>query len=317
MTALLVFALEEGLIDGALVTNMREDRPLEPQPFIARTRDEIISAAKSKYCPVPANIALKEILKEEGKFAVVGLPCHIHGIRKAEAVNKKLKEKIALHLGILCGHSDTFSETEFILQKYAIKKEHVVQLDYRGQGWPGSMSIHLRNGMVRSIPYEEYINLHGLRFFMPGRCNLCADSISKLSDITFMDAWLPEIVAQDNTGKSIIVSRTRAGEALCQSAKLKRVIELEEITSNKVAQSQGKMALSNKDLKACFYFSRLFGGSIPNYNMKLPRSGPINYLRALVTYFNMWASSKGYMWKFIDLLLRLESRIFRQVKSRM
>jgi coenzyme F420 hydrogenase subunit beta len=47
------FALEEGIIDGALVTRMKKDRPLEPEPFIARTREEIIEASKSKYCGVP------------------------------------------------------------------------------------------------------------------------------------------------------------------------------------------------------------------------------------------------------------------------
>ncbi|MCK4734712.1 MAG: 4Fe-4S binding protein, partial [Methanophagales archaeon] len=61
ITQLLIFALEEGIIDGALVTRMKKDSPLEPEPFIARTREEIIEASKSKYCPVPANIALKEI----------------------------------------------------------------------------------------------------------------------------------------------------------------------------------------------------------------------------------------------------------------
>ena len=317
VTTLLIFALEEGLIDGALVTRMNREKPLEPEQFIARTREEIISAARSKYCPVPANIALKEILKEEGKFAVVGLPCHIHGIRKAEVVNKKLKEKIALHLGVLCGHTDSFRETEFILKKYAINKEQVVQLDYRGKGWPGAMTIHLRKGGIKSIPYEEYIYLHGLRLFTPWRCNLCADSISRLADITFMDAWLPEIMAQDKTGKSIIVSRTGVGERLCQNAKLKRIAELEKIDSDRVSQSQGKMALSNKDLEAFFNLSRLFRHSIPNYNMQLPCSGPVNYLRALVTYFNMWVSSRSYTQKFINPLLWLETRILRQVKSRM
>jgi len=79
VTALFIFALEKGLIDGALVTGMKKDKPLEPEPFIARTREKIISARGSKYCSVPANIALKEILKakEEERFAVVGLPCHI------------------------------------------------------------------------------------------------------------------------------------------------------------------------------------------------------------------------------------------------
>ena len=58
VTQLLIFALEEGIIDGALVTGMKKDNPLEPEPFIARTREEIIEASKSKYCPVPANICL-------------------------------------------------------------------------------------------------------------------------------------------------------------------------------------------------------------------------------------------------------------------
>ncbi|GAI03623.1 unnamed protein product, partial [marine sediment metagenome] len=117
VTALLIFALEQGLIDGALVTKMRENNPLEPQSFIARTAEEIISAAKSKYCPVPANIALKQLLKEEGMFAVVGLPCHIHGVRKAELVNSKLKEKVALRLGLFCSQTPSFFATEYILQK--------------------------------------------------------------------------------------------------------------------------------------------------------------------------------------------------------
>lgn len=102
VTQLLIFAIEEGIIDGALVTRMKKDNPLEPEPFIARTKEEIIEATGSKYCPVPANITLKEILNSKGgeKFAVVGLPCHILGIRNVEQINKKLKSKIVLHLGI-------------------------------------------------------------------------------------------------------------------------------------------------------------------------------------------------------------------------
>jgi coenzyme F420 hydrogenase subunit beta len=118
VTQLLVFALEEGVIDGALVTRMKKDNPLEPEPFIARSKEEIIEASKSKYCPVPANIVLKEILEsEDGKrFAVVGLPCHIHGIRKAELINKKLKAKIVLHFGLFCSHTVDFLGDRFLVR---------------------------------------------------------------------------------------------------------------------------------------------------------------------------------------------------------
>ncbi len=156
VTSLLIFALEGKLIDGALVTKMRADRPLEPQSFIARTREDLISAARSKYCPVPANVALNEILKAEGRFAVVGLPCHMHGIIKAEASSPKLNGKIAFHLGLMCSHSNSFLMTDFILKWLKLGREEVRKIDYRGQGWPGVMSIRASNGTQTSIPFEKY-----------------------------------------------------------------------------------------------------------------------------------------------------------------
>ena len=155
VTALLIHMLEDGLIDGALVTRMKRDKPLEPEPFIARTKEEIIEARGSKYCPVPANVALREILEAEEweRFAVVGLPCHIHGIRKAEQINKKLKERIVLHIGIVCNHAPTILATEFLLEKIKVKKEDVKKLDYRGEGWPGGMAITTKNGNKIFVPH--------------------------------------------------------------------------------------------------------------------------------------------------------------------
>ncbi len=67
VTALLAFALEQGIIDGAVVTRMSKERVLEPEPFIARTIEELVEASKSKYCPVPINIVLKDILNSKDK----------------------------------------------------------------------------------------------------------------------------------------------------------------------------------------------------------------------------------------------------------
>jgi coenzyme F420 hydrogenase subunit beta len=247
VTALLIFALEEKLIDGALVTKMREDRPLEPQPFIARTREEIISASKSKYCPVPANIALKEILKSKDgeRFAVVGLPCHIHGIRKAEVVNKKLKERITLHLGIFCANSDSFLETDFLLQKYHIERGDVAQLNYRGSGWPGCMTIRTKDGASKSVPYNEYIMWHSHWFFTPRRCTFCSDGLAELADISLGDAWLPEM-KNDEVGQSIIISRHEKAERILRDVVLKRVANVEKISAKRVAQSQIGLLYSKK-----------------------------------------------------------------------
>ena len=306
VTALLLFALVKGMIDGALVTKMSEENPLEPQPFIARTKEEIISACKSKYCPVPANIALREILKEDGKFAVVGLPCHIHGVRKAESANKKLKEKIVLHVGIFCSHTDTFWQTEFLLNKLGIKEEDVAKIDYRGEGWPGMMSVLLKNGKKVSVPYSEATSLHGLWLHALLRCAFCCDLTAELADVSCGDAWLPEVLTNEKMGKSIVIPRTKIGEALCEEAVQDRYIMIEKTSAYKVKQSGDMMQTKKRDIKTRFFIQRLFNKSIPFYNTTLLRPRPINHLRGALVYLNAWVSSKDYLRRFIGPLSRIE-----------
>ena len=317
VTALLLFALEKGIITGALVTRMKKDKPLEPEPFIARSREEIIEASKSKYCPVPANMMLKEILnsKEGEKFAVVGLPCHIHGVRKAESANKKLKEKVVLHLGIFCSHTDTFWQTEFLLKKLDLKEEDVAKIDYRGEGWPGSMSVLLKDGRNVSVPYSEATSLHGLWLHALLRCAFCCDLTAELADLSCGDAWLPEILANEKLGKSIIVSRTKIGEALCLEAAQNGYIKIEKTSSYKVKQSGDMMQTKKKDINVRFLIRRLFNRAIPAYNTTLLRPGPINYLRGMLVYLNAWVSSKRYLRRFIGPSSRIEMLLISSLRQ--
>jgi len=295
ITQLLIFALEERIIDGALVTRMKKDKPLEPEPFIARTTEEIIEASKSKYCPVPANVALKEILESEDgeRFAVVGLPCHINGIRKAERINKSLKEKISFHIGIFCGHTPNFLGTKFLLDKLGIEKEDVKNLSYRGEGWPGSMKISLESGELLLLP-DYWGGLFGLNFFTPARCLLCSDGICELADIAFGDAWLPEL-SDDKIGKSIMVSKSEMGEQLLKAMKLKNRIGLVEISAKKVIQSQaGMLHFKKKNLNAR---SKLFKAVPKNDNIL--KSDAMDYFIALSPYLNSCISSNSLLRKVL------------------
>ena len=295
VTALLIFALEEGMIDGALVTRMKRDNPLEPEPFIARIKEEIIEASKSKYCPVPANVALKEILESEDseRFAVVGLPCHIHGIRKAEQINKKLKEKIVLHIGIFCNHAPNFWGTKLLLQKLKVREDEVIKLDYRGEGRPGSMKISQKSGELELLP--DYWSFVGAYFFYPTRCLMCSDGICELADISFGDAWLPEL-SDDKIGKSMIISKSEIGEKILQAMKLKNEIELNKVNAKKVIQSQaGMLYFKKKSLNAR---SKLFK-VVPKYNIQsnlnLLEPDVIDRLLVLFPYLNSYASSKSVL----------------------
>lgn len=252
ITQILITALEDGLITGALVTRANKHNPLLFEPYLARSKEEIIDASKSKYCPVPANVALRDILeaKKGEKFAVVGLPCHIEGIRKAELINRELDKKIVLHLGLFCNHSPNFWGTRLMLRKLGVNEKDVEKLDYRGEGSPGYMKITCKNGVVKRISLQKYWNFIGSNFFYPTRCLMCSDGISELADICFGDAWLPEYSKNDKIGTSVVVTKNERSEELLAFMKSKGYIELKEITARKVIRSQYRMLYFKKKTSA-------------------------------------------------------------------
>lgn len=314
VTQLLIFALEKGIIDGALVTRMRKDKPLEPEPFIAGTRKEIISASKSKYCPVPINEALRCVIKEEGKFAVVGLPCHIHGIRKAENCIKGLREKIVLRLGIMCSHTVSFFGTELLLKKLGAPPTQIKEIAYRGQGWPGYMLIKLKNGSNIYVPYvgnwNAYWPIFSCFFFTPKRCLMCLDETNEMSDISFGDAWVPELKDERN-GESIVVARTVKGQEILNFADSEGAIFLKSIKCDKVRQSQAEpLKFKKDDIKARLSIIKALGQKIPEYNLEYssyPRSLS-SYIRSFFVLYNTRAAEKR---SFEKILVYIPFQLFR------
>lgn len=309
---LLIFALERGMIDGALVVGMKKDRPLEPHPFIARTREEILSASKSKYCPVSMNEALHQILKEDGRFALVGLPCHIHGIRKAERHYKILQKRVVFRFGLFCSRTANFFGTEFLLEKMGIRKKHVIELNYRGQGWPGSMSVRLLDGSSFSMPcvgWNAYWPIFSSFLFTPLRCIMCPDHTNELADVSLGDAWLPEL-KHERLGESVIVTRTKAAENLLALMSSEGAVSLRPIQPEKVKKSQAEPLKFKKDdfgtrltiLKSMRKETPIFGQS-PNLLPSFVAS-----LRTFYAYFNIKASSNK---RFRSLLIYVPFPLFR------
>lgn len=292
---ILIFALENQIIDGALVTRAKKDKPLETEPFIARSEEEILSAFGSRYCPVSANKALKQILAKAGRFAVVGLPCHIHGIRKAELLNPKLKEKIVWHISLMCSHTVSFLGTEFIIQKMHVPKEQVSQLSYRGKGWPGAMTIKLKNKSLFSIPlvgsWISYWPIFSSFFFTPTRCTMCPDQTGELADISLGDAWLPEL-RSDKIGKSIIITRTQAAESILSEMASSKAISIIQVYPEKVRQSQLlNLKCKKDDLSTRLSMIRFLGKQVPNFIPAQNSWSLAAFLRALYIYFNIKISS--------------------------
>lgn len=306
VTQILISALEKGIINGALVTRMKKDNPLVPEPFMARTKEEILSAMGSKYCPVPANIMLKEIIKSKSgeKFAIVGLPCHLMGIRKAEMLIPKLKEKIVLHCGIFCGATKSFIGTEYLLKKNNVKKEDIEFIRYRGKGWPGYLQIKSKNAQKKIIlnSYYYYGGLFGM-FFKNKACLSCNDYSNELTDISFGDAW--GIEKEHTNGTSLIVVRTKFADEILNKFYLEKKIFIKKldidqfISSKTTITFKKKLPIKNTQI---FYISTWFS----EYLYAIP------FLNSLSTHTNREVRCM-FLWTF-NIVILIMHKVGRTLK---
>ncbi len=305
ISQLLISALEAGLIDGTLITRMDKNKPLKPEPFIARTRQEILDAAKSKYCPVPLNIAFKQVLSADGQYAYVGLPCHIHGLRKAQQLNEKLRKRIILTIGIFCSHNDSFGSTRYMLNRLKVPPFDVAAINYRGQGWPGVFSVIRKSGVTISCSYPDWIRVHEYCFFTPDRCLLCCDHTAELADLSVGDSWLPEFY-KDRSGTSIFISRNNIGEKFLQLAQEKGQIKYSSINSKSVVKSQGNVRFKKNGFSVRSFIFRTQKKSVPRYDIPLPKSELVEIPRSLIIFVNRLVASKLYSSQNIDRLISIQ-----------
>lgn len=247
VTSLLIQAMENSLIDGALVLGMSESNPLETKPFVATTPSQVISASGSKYCPSATNVGLRHILYNEGLFAVVGLPCHMHAIRTLERLDEALRKKIALHLGLFCANNNTYLGTQYFLRQNGIHPEDVLEIRYRGEGWPGKICVTMRDGARKIIPRATtekrwwrrawFSSAFHYDFMIP-RCLSCPDQTCELADIAFGDPWLQKIKQHERIGKSLVIVRSRIGRKFLAEAREAGAVVLEEVPVHLVKRAQ-------------------------------------------------------------------------------
>lgn len=307
VSEILIFALENKIIDGALVTKMKKDDPLKPEPFIAKTKEEIIEASCDKYCPVPVNIGLKKILeaKEDKKFAVVGLPCHIHGIRKAEYLNETLKEKIILHIGLFCAYGVNFLATNYVLKERNIKKDTIEEIHYRkGNFPPGNALIKCNNNCINQISHKKFWSLTFSFFtwFSPIRCTLCCDQTSELADISVGGPRFPYLV-YGNYNQSPIIIRNEFGEKILENAIHNQTVELKNISEKDMSKLKEMQSYKKNQILASGNLLKLFRKKNPKYSINgLVDPSIKTYIDALFLYIRTHISESPRILNIINFI---------------
>lgn len=177
VSALLIWGLEQGRIDGALTSKLSETRIWDAEPFLATTRDEVLQSAGSRYTYSANVLAMRQA--EERKLrslALVGMSCQasMNGTLSARNVNK-YRRKIQLVIGLLCSKSFSYDGLAgAITDTTGIPLDDIAKVNIKGrfQIWRRS------TGEQVDIPLKE------LHPFTREGCKLCPDFAAQHADIS-------------------------------------------------------------------------------------------------------------------------------------
>lgn len=248
ISQILITLLKLDIIDGALIVRSQKSRSLTYEYYIATNRFDILNSKGSLYAPVSAyNIpSLLRNVPNDFRLAFIGLPCIISGLHKLKQLEPSLTSKVVLKIGLFCGRMPNMFATEYLLHKLKINSDSVLRINYRDAGWPGNITIYLKNGDKVEVPYESNLGMKTLfssSLFLPKSCYFCNDALAVNADISGGDAWLKRL-RNNKVGYSIVLSLSNKGEEIL--SKVSNDLYLEEITKEELFEAQ-KRIIRSKD----------------------------------------------------------------------
>jgi coenzyme F420 hydrogenase subunit beta len=208
VSAILLWALDHGYIDAALVSYLEGDgTSWKAIPGVARTREDIIASAGSRYTYSANTMAYADAVAGGAeKLALVGMSCQssvppVMTVRKAG----KPARRFVLNIGLLC--SKTFDDAifpELFEAKYGLKKEDMVKMNIKGV-----FQIWMRNGDYHEVPLKE------CHAWTREGCKTCPDFAAEHADISTggigaYNDWTLTIVRTD-IGREILIKMLEDG----------------------------------------------------------------------------------------------------------
>lgn len=240
-TALLEHLLSSGLVDGVLASMPVEGLAGEPHFHIQiiRSMEELDRCRSSHYHPLSYDRVLSELSGQQGRYAVVGVPCVLRGIKRLPA---KIQEKIKYKVGLVCSHNVTGAFTDCLAKKEGVE---------RGKPWRVNLrdkvnipdANHFNNVFV--LPDREirrnrfdtaFTEMWRNYFFAQECCFYCPDLFGVDADISIKDAWGP--LSKDPLGTSLLVVRNLEIKEELVSLKEQGKLFLKTCSASEVLASQ-------------------------------------------------------------------------------
>jgi coenzyme F420 hydrogenase subunit beta len=229
VSALLVQAMNQGLIEAAVLTGHDEKGPL---PILAESTDDIIACASSKFGAAPTLAALNRAAAAgRMNLGVVGTPCQVTALakmRRNPLDREGFVDPVSLVIGLFCN----WSLDQRVLTAYLARLTDLSRI--KGIDIPPPPANILRIDLgddILEIPLEE------VRPFIPETCGLCPDMTAEWADISVgmfegRSGWNTLLVRTDR-GRMLVESAVEAGLLITEPMPAANLDHLKEAAAGK------------------------------------------------------------------------------------
>ncbi len=293
-TAVLAYALDKGIIDGAIVAGFNETVPYRTEGKIVRNSGDLVAYAKSKHAGTPpVNAVLSRAIQEAriSRLGTVGCPCHIHGLRKIQMSGKpaRIANSIKLVLGLFCGTQMYFEGTRHLLVEVCglDSLDEIAAIDYRWGEWPGKFYVRTKAGKEILVDRHDYV----YHFLQPAwqkyRCEMCVDHCAELADIAFGDYWRPNSKAGE-PGWNLTIARSETGLQILEQAEKDGYLVMKEGDIDK--RSFSGIELAKHRSPFVLELRKRYGIPVPDYEIVVGHEPKRRAEIAFAPTFNQLAS---------------------------
>ncbi len=206
VSAMIIHGFENGALNGAILGDVLPDNSQIGRQKLARTRDDVLGCAASRYTYSPNILALQDAMRENvGALAVVGVPCQVDGVRLQQHSSIRMemsnwyRDNISLVFGLFCSESFTHESIEKLGEILEIDSKRIENINIKGK-----VVVRMDDGETKTLSLKKY------REFARPACLYCLDYGAENADIGCggigLDGWTYTLI------------RTRRGHEAFQDA---------------------------------------------------------------------------------------------------
>ncbi len=255
VTALLIYLLENHLINGAIVSKRKG--PFNRVPFFATTNEELIEAAGSHFelssqvmgledysTFIPTITKLKKLITTDlMNIAVVGTPCQIHSIRKMQELSILPAHIVKYTFGLFCNLNFNFDkeDRDEMEHKFNFSFEDVDNMNIRE-----ALLLHFRDDHKIKVDFEK------LHPYVRSACFGCSDFSNVYADLSFgglgSDKKYTTTIIRTEKGEKVYKNALKEGY-ISEPFPLNTSVKKSEILAKVISFSQRKKQRAEKKLE--------------------------------------------------------------------